>query len=112
MFNERGTHVCNSQMKTAYELRTHKLPGTHYVQHTILVAGVVAASQIGPYSENEIEQRVRAHLNPMAVQFRAPEFVPGSKGTAKAYGARGGKAGRRPKAEAGAPPWSQLPEEE
>jgi hypothetical protein len=48
----------------AYELRKTRLVGSLSIVHTILVDGVVAHEQLSPYSEEEVEERVRAFLRP------------------------------------------------
>lgn len=78
------------------EIRKRRLMGTHYVEHSIVVNGAIAHSQLSPYSDAEIAARVRDHVNPAAVRaWSLPELVPGSK----ARGSRGGqmKKGGRPK---------------
>ena len=82
------------------EIRKRTLMGTRYVQHSLVVDGAIVHEQLSPYSEDEIESRIRSHLNPTRQSdYRAPEFIPGRKGTAKSYGAKGGKAGRKTNAE-------------
>ncbi len=94
------------------EIRKQKLVGSNHVRHAIFVDGVEVHSQISPYSEDEIESRVRSHLHPTRIAaYLTPSFVPGARGSAKSYGAKGGKAGRRPKAAAGAEPWTQTEDE-
>lgn len=62
------------------------VPGTFYRAHTIKVAGQIVHSQLGPYSEKEIEDRIRAFVNPEPVRAM-PAF------DAKAYGysSKGGR---------------------
>ncbi len=95
------------------EIRKQKLVGSNHVRHAIFVDGVEVYAQLSPFSEDEIEKRVQSFLNPAAriLYNMAPNFVPGSCGTAKSYGAKGGKAGRRPKAAAGAEPWEPSGDE-
>ncbi len=81
------------------EIRTQKLAGSNHVRHAIVVDGVELHAQLSPYSAAEIESRIRSHLNPMVTTFRAHDFMPGARGTAKSYGSKGGRAGRKTKAE-------------
>ncbi len=82
------------------EIRKQKLVGSNHVRHAIFVDGVEVYAQLSPFSEDEIESRVRSHLNPTRIAaYMTPSFVPGARGTAKSYGARGGKAGRKTQAE-------------
>lgn len=78
------------------EIRKRALAGTHYIQHTLYVAGIEVWSQLSPYSDAEIAARVRDHVNPVAIRaFSLPEFVRGEK----IRGSKGGqmKRGGRPK---------------
>lgn len=52
----------------AFEVRTRKLVGSPYTRHALHVNGVEIHSQLSPYGEAEIEDRVRSYLNPKPVQ--------------------------------------------
>ncbi len=86
------------------EVRTQPLAGTRYVKHSLVIDGVIAHEQLSPYSDAAIEARTRSHLRPEPESaMRLAEFVPGSRGTAKSYGAKGGRAGPGRRAKASIP---------
>lgn len=62
-----------------YELHSRKLDGSPYFVHSIIVKGVKIHSQLSAYGEVEIEERIRAYLNPMAPP-PAPRMVYGHAG--------------------------------
>jgi len=58
----------------AYTVRVAKLPGAPYSTTTIKVAGVVIRSVLGPLSETQVEEYVRAYLAP-AVGSRTDDMA-------------------------------------
>jgi len=77
-------------MIPAYEVRRQKLIGSDHVKHSLHVGGVLIREQISPFSDAEIADLVRSHLNPPAhVANRPPEFNPGAR--SKAYSVKGGR---------------------
>lgn len=49
-----------------YELHQRPVLGTNYIEHRILVNGVLIYSQIGPFSDAEIDDRVTRYLRSAA----------------------------------------------
>ena len=68
------------------ELRKRPLLGTRAFLHSIVLDDVVIYEQVGPFSEEEVESRVAAHIAPStsaAVIPRAREWSAGGKGGRK-----------------------------
>ena len=55
-----------------YEIRKRKTEGAPYVVHSLFVGGALVYQQLGPFTEEEIEQRINAHLHPTPVRAFDP----------------------------------------
>ena len=51
-------------MTPPFEIRRTPNLGTHYVTHTLYVGGKAIRSQLGPMSEEQIEQAIADYLSP------------------------------------------------
>lgn len=57
----------------AFSVRDSEIVGTKYRQYFLIVGGVCIHSQISPYSDAEISERISKHIRPQATQKLKPD---------------------------------------